>query len=224
MSNPILKRTLTGLTVAAVTVAAILCAPLEFYAPVLALLAIAAAAEYAQLLARRERFPSAGYWLRFWPGVLFIAASIFGVLAHLAWAHGQTMFLFVIAVVKISDMGGFACGTFAAHRLAGGTHKLCPSISPNKSWEGLFGSVFASCALALAFMPLTRLGLGRSAAVGVAAAVVGTLGDLVESKFKRYAGVKDSSTMRCTNGMGGVLDMLDSLLIAPAGILCIIGW
>lgn len=224
MINPILKRTVTGLAVSAVTVAAILLAPLRLFAPVLAALALAAAAEYAQLLARRERFPSYAYFWRFWPGVLFIGASIFAVLTHLAHEHGQLMFLFVIATIKISDMGGFAFGTLAARRIAGGTHKLCPSISPNKSWEGLIGSLFASCVLALAFMPLTQLGAVRSAAVGVVAALVGTLGDLVESKFKRYAGVKDSSTMRCTNGMGGVLDMLDSLLIAPAAILCIIGW
>ena len=51
------------------------------------------------------------------------------------------------------------------------------------------------------------------------AALVGTAGDLVESRFKRWVGVKDSSTMKITNGMGGILDMLDSLLIAPAVLL-----
>ena len=52
--------------------------------------------------------------------------------------------------------------------------------------------------------------------LGLAAALVGTFGDLVESKFKRWVGVKDSSTISWFNGMGGVLDMLDSLLFAPA--------
>jgi phosphatidate cytidylyltransferase len=57
----------------------------------------------------------------------------------------------------------------------------------------------------------------------VTAAIVGTAGDLVESKFKRWVGVKDSSTMKITNGMGGFLDMVDSLLFAPAVIYILMG-
>jgi phosphatidate cytidylyltransferase len=53
----------------------------------------------------------------------------------------------------------------------------------------------------------------------VLAAFIGTSGDLVESKFKRWVGVKDSSAMKITNGMGGFLDMFDSMLFAPAAIL-----
>ena len=51
------------------------------------------------------------------------------------------------------------------------------------------------------------------------AALLGTAGDLVESKFKRWVGVKDSSAMKMTNGLGGILDMIDSLLIAPPVLL-----
>jgi phosphatidate cytidylyltransferase len=57
----------------------------------------------------------------------------------------------------------------------------------------------------------------------VTAAIVGTAGDLVESKFKRWVGVKDSSTMKITNGMGGFLDMVDSLLFAPSVIYFLMG-
>ena len=49
----------------------------------------------------------------------------------------------------------------------------------------------------------------------MAAALLGTAGDLVESKLKRWVGVKDSSTMKITNGLGGLLDMFDSLLFTP---------
>ena len=56
-------------------------------------------------------------------------------------------------------------------------------------------------------------------ALGAAAAFLGTAGDLVESKFKRWVGVKDSSAMKMTNGLGGILDMIDSLLIAPPVLL-----
>ena len=129
------------------------------------------------------------------------------------------MLLYVIAVVKFSDVGGFALGTLSAKLMKGGNHKLCPSISPNKSYEGLFGSLLFSCAISLLFAGITNFSPVKSVLIGIAAAFLGTAGDLVESKFKRWAGVKDSSAMKITNGMGGFLDMFDSLLIAPGVML-----
>lgn len=122
---------------------------------------------------------------------------------------GMTMLLYTIAIIKISDMGGFAFG------MAFGRHKMCPAISPGKSWEGMAGSIFASCLVSCAFMPLTGFAVPKALAFGVAAAVVGTLGDLVESRMKRECGVKDSATFMPA-GMGGFLDMFDSLVFAPA--------
>ncbi|MBO6167975.1 MAG: phosphatidate cytidylyltransferase [Kiritimatiellae bacterium] len=122
---------------------------------------------------------------------------------------GMTMLLYVISIVKISDMGGFAFG------VAFGKHKMCPSISPGKSWEGMAGSIFASCLVSCAFMPLTHFSCPRALAFGLAAAFCGTLGDLVESGLKRECGVKDSATFMPA-GMGGFLDMFDSILFAPA--------
>lgn len=120
------------------------------------------------------------------------------------------MWLFyVLAIIKISDMGGFAFG------VAFGKHKMCPSVSPNKSWEGMAGSIFASCLISWAFTPFTGYRLGTALAFGTAAAILGTLGDLVESRIKRECGVKDSATFMPA-GMGGFLDMFDSLLFAPA--------
>lgn len=120
------------------------------------------------------------------------------------------MWLFyILAIIKISDMGGFAFG------VAFGRHKMCPSISPNKSWEGMAGSIFASCLISWAFTCFTGFPLWKSLAFGAAAAMIGTLGDLVESRMKRECGVKDSSTFMPA-GMGGFLDMFDSLLFAPA--------
>lgn len=126
--------------------------------------------------------------------------------------HGMTMLLYVIAIVKFSDMGGFALG------MAFGKHKMCPKISPKKSWEGMAGSILASVLMSCAFVPLTHFGWGKAAAFGVAAAVIGTLGDLVESRFKRECGVKDSATFMPA-GLGGFLDMFDSLVFAPAALL-----
>ncbi len=124
--------------------------------------------------------------------------------------HGIKILLYIIAITKISDMGGFAFG------MAFGKHKMCPSISPKKSWEGMAGSIFASCLISCAFMPLTKFDVCKALALGVMAAVVGTLGDLVESRFKRDVDVKDSSQFKWTNGMGGFLDMFDSLIFVPA--------
>ena len=92
---------------------------------------------------------------------------------------------------------------------------MCPTVSPKKSWEGLAGSVFASCLISCAFIPMTGFVWYKALLFGVAAALVGTLGDLVESRFKREADVKDSATFMPA-GLGGFLDMFDSLVFAPA--------
>ena len=128
--------------------------------------------------------------------------------------YGVHMFLYVVAIIKISDMGGFAFG-LGSKKIFGNNHKMCPTISPNKSWEGLAGSVFASCLISCAFIPMTGFIWYKALAFGVAAALIGTLGDLVESRFKREVDVKDSATFMPA-GLGGFLDMFDSLVFAPA--------
>jgi phosphatidate cytidylyltransferase len=169
----------------------------------------------------------AASFLAMWVGTLFGKAEIplaslgttmlglFYIPFMLTWfvkipqIHGMMMLLYVVAIIKISDMGGFAFG------VAFGKHKMCPRISPGKSWEGMAGSIFASIVISCAFMPITRFGVWKAIAFGVVAAVVGTLGDLIESRFKRECGVKDSATFMPA-GMGGFLDMFDSLVFAPA--------
>ena len=123
--------------------------------------------------------------------------------------QNMLMLLYILAIVKISDMGGFAFG------MAFGKHKMCPTISPGKSWEGLAGSMFASCVISCAFIKTTGFSIPKSLAFGIAAALVGTLGDLVESRIKRECEVKESATFMPA-GMGGFLDMFDSILFAPA--------
>ncbi len=130
--------------------------------------------------------------------------------------------LALVATAKFSDTGGFAFG------LAFGKHKMCPSISPKKSWEGLLGSIiFAAITMCVFYMLSLRFGWAQdikaweylsyptAAAIGGVLAIVATLGDLVESRFKRAAGVKDSSAFMPA-GIGGFLDMFDSVLFMPA--------
>ena len=136
--------------------------------------------------------------------------------------HGLYTLLAIIATAKFSDTGGFAFG------MAFGKHKMCPTISPKKSWEGLVGSMLFSAATACVFLALAhRFGWGETVrfwnvltypvagALGAATALLATVGDLIESRFKRACGVKDSSTFMPA-GMGGFLDMFDSILFIPA--------
>ena len=222
--NPILKRTLTGIAVGAAVIVAILVAPPQAIEPALACLMVLAIAEYFQLLMllAKKRHRTGGSMVPcFLAGAAVIACGLWA-LAEIALRHGNVMLLYVVAIVKFSDVGGFAVGTATSKLMKGGNHKMCPSISPAKSWEGLLGSLAFSCIVSCSFIPATHFSVGKSLALGVVAALVGTAGDLVESKFQRCVGVKDSATMKITNGMGGFLDMLDSLLIAPAVLLALI--
>jgi phosphatidate cytidylyltransferase len=113
----------------------------------------------------------------------------------LAWA---------VLTVKSGDIGAYFSG------VALGKNRMAAWVSPKKSWEGLAGGIILSCVVGAA---LTNA-LGQSILVGVAfgalAAFVGMLGDLAESILKREALAKDSG--RILPGMGGVFDVMDSLL------------
>ena len=215
--NPIAKRTISALTTAALVVLAIIYAPTAWIPYAFAVLTALAVLEFALLLRKKLPLFSSRGLFGLLVGFVLISGGL-SALPSAAVAFGNLTMLYLIAIVKISDMGGFAFGVSSAKLMTGGNHKLCPTISPNKSWEGLGGSVLASCILSCCFIPLTHFVVWKALAFGVTAALVGTFGDLVESKFKRWVGVKDSSTFMPA-GMGGFLDMFDSLLFAPAVLL-----
>ena len=215
--NPILKRIVAALSTAALVVLAIVYAPANWILPAFSVLLALAVLEFALLLRRKVPLLSLGGVMGLLVGFLVLSGGL-SALPAAARLHGNLMMLYLIAIVKISDMGGFAFGVSSAKLMKGGNHKLCPTISPNKSWEGLLGSVVFSVVLSLAFLPITKFAVPKAVLFGAVAAFVGTFGDLVESKFKRWVGVKDSSTF-LPAGMGGLLDMFDSLLFAPAVLL-----
>ena len=215
--NPIAKRTISALTTAALVVLAIIYAPTKWITPAFLVIYLAVIAEFMALMAKKY-----GKWdprgiLPSIFGILLIGGCL-GALPTIAEEHGNLMMLYIVAIIKISDMGGFAAGVSTAKLMKGGNHKMCPTISPNKSWEGLAGSVAASCILSCCFIPITHFIWWKALAFAVTAALVGTFGDLVESKFTRWVGVKDSTTFMPA-GMGGLLDMFDSLLFTPAVLL-----
>ena len=92
-----------------------------------------------------------------------------------------------------------------------GKHKIMPSISPKKSWEGFVGGYFATlfiCYLFCEFLPITEDYL---LALSLIIPFTATLGDFIESYFKRQAGVKDSGSF--IPGHGGMLDRMDAFMI-----------
>lgn len=127
-------------------------------------------------------------------------------------AKGFWTLLWTMALVWIGDTGAYFAGLLI------GRHKLAPSVSPNKTVEGLLGGALVAAAAAVALDAWWRLGFGAWHALGIAllATVFGTLGDLVESKLKRAAGVKDSGSL--LPGHGGVLDRFDSLMFAAPAV------
>jgi len=107
-----------------------------------------------------------------------------------------------------------------------GKHKLAPEISPGKTWEGFLGSCVVTVGLAvgLSYIPFFQsagLKVWHWIVVALLTEVFGLLGDLLESMFKRKAGVKDSGNI--IPGHGGVLDRMDSILFAtlPVWLFCL---
>ncbi len=137
-------------------------------------------------------------------------------------ATGSLCVLFLILVTKAGDIGGYVVGKLT-NQLPGGNHKMTPRLSPNKSWEGLAGGIVFSIVMALALHTLLGekirfadhplLTLPAVVILGVVFALAGLVGDLTISLLKRAAQVKDTGSG--IPGMGGVLDVIDSLIYIP---------
>lgn len=120
---------------------------------------------------------------------------------------------FILALSVLLLTWGTDSGAYFVGRLLG-RRKLAPAISPNKSWAGAWGGLFTGMIIAIAIGIIMEADLFIFSLWGCAASVAGQIGDLCESAFKRYAGVKDSGTM--LPGHGGFLDRIDSLLFTGA--------
>lgn len=144
---------------------------------------------------------------------------------------GVFLVFFMCLVIKMSDTGAFSVGLTCAKTI--GTHRLAPTISPKKSWEGFIGGiVIGSLVAALMAIGASKyqwgpegifwaaegaapiLSLWKTIIVAAILIVVGVFGDLIESTFKRAADIKDSASL--FPGMGGLLDVIDSLVFIPA--------
>ena len=119
---------------------------------------------------------------------------------------GYTIPLVLIVSIWVNDTAAYLVGSLIGRR-------PLSSISPNKTWEGTIAGILISVLLVTKIMgqyiPLSEKSIFL---ISIVAAIAGTFGDLVESKLKRVAGVKDSGTMM--PGHGGFLDRFDSILLA----------
>lgn len=122
-------------------------------------------------------------------------------------ADGMERVIILVLCVAANDTGGYVAGALF------GKHKMVPTISPKKSWEGLGGSLLLTIPVVTTVTTvLLESEWWRGVLVSLIAVMVATLGDLVESAIKRDLKIKDMGTF--LPGHGGVLDRIDAFLIS----------
>src|SRR5256884_340003 len=154
-------------------------------------------------------------------GILAISTTLFGLM-YVPWllnfiqkinffpgVDGHYYLLYFVVITKFSDTGAYVVGSLI------GSHKMIPRISPGKTWEGFGGAILVSTLASLVFVhflgaKMAGMNWKHAVVLGILLSISAVVGDLIESLFKREAGVKDSG--KFFPGIGGILDLLDSLL------------
>jgi len=160
-------------------------------------------------------------------GIVWSVIVPFGMVAVL-YVPEPKYLLFVMLVTKAMDTGGYIFGMLSGKLMPNGNHKLCPSISPKKSWEGFAGGVLLALLTAWALRAifpawdfsdyLGKFAMWKELVLAILLALASIAGDLTESALKRKCGVKDSGSL--IPGMGGPLDVLDSFIyVGPVCLL-----
>ena len=144
------------------------------------------------------------------------AAFTYSRPADLVIPHGPMLVLFALAIVWAGDTVAYFVGKSI------GRVKMAPALSPKKTWEGAAGNVLGSLIVGYCFARWQNGDLTAWLATAALANIAGQVGDLVESAYKRGAGVKDSGAM--LPGHGGMLDRIDSLIFAAPVVWFAAGW
>jgi len=144
-------------------------------------------------------------------GSSYFAVVYLGLLSSFVLAvrieYGLWPLLMLICVVKSADIGAYAIGSMC------GRHKFSPRISPGKTWEGMGGAAGTAVAVAVIFaLTCDIMSWWLAVIFGFYFAFIGQMGDLAESMIKRDAEQKDSA--KSVPGFGGILDIIDSPLVA----------
>lgn len=154
-------------------------------------------------------------------GVYTLASLYIGTGFHYMAAvrnsqEGLALLCYVFVVVWSTDIGAYMIGRKF------GKHKLWPVISPNKTWEGSIGAVICAVVCSAIYLAFVHVSHPTSTMLVMAffLSIVGQMGDLVESAYKRFYGVKDSG--KILPGHGGILDRFDSMLfVLPVFAACL---
>lgn len=151
-----------------------------------------------------EALPAAGISSS---ALLLVAFPLsFAVRLHGMGALGPKLLLFALVITWAGDTVAYFVGR------AIGKHPFAPILSPKKTWEGAVGGFVGSLLVGVAFSKWTGIAMGQMLAMAAVGNVAGQVGDLLESAYKRSAGVKDSGTL--LPGHGGILDRIDALILA----------
>ncbi len=145
---------------------------------------------------------------------LALLSGFFNLAEEHKWRQTGLLLGFFL-ILWIYDSGAYIFGSLF------GKHKMLERVSPKKSWEGFAGGTLAGLLVAyLISASFTEFSPAIWLVIGLTIIAAGTAGDLIESMFKRNAGVKDSGTI--LPGHGGILDRFDAVLIAAPVVYILI--
>jgi phosphatidate cytidylyltransferase len=151
-----------------------------------------------------EALPAAGISSS---GLILVALPLtYAIRLHGISTDGPKLLMFVLIITWVGDTAAYFVGR------AIGKHPLAPVLSPKKSWEGTIASILGALLVAVVFARWLIVPPPHLLAMAVVGNIAGQAGDLLESAYKRSAGVKDSGTL--LPGHGGVLDRIDALILA----------
>lgn len=150
-------------------------------------------------------------------GLLFVALPFSYIVRIYEIEHmGRELVLFTLALVWAGDIFAYFVGQ------ALGRLPMAPALSPKKTWEGAFANVLGSLAVAIFFAKWMQVDAAALLITAALANIAGQAGDLIESAYKRGAVVKDSSSL--LPGHGGMLDRIDSLILASPVVWVVFQW
>lgn len=188
---------------------------LYWSAPTLSLLVLFATAALQGLRFWRRPDARVLIWLLLWSTVGAMATVVaFSRLSFSTGANCAWLF-YLFTLTALNDIGQFVAGKLF------GRNKIAPTVSPNKTWQGLLGGLVVSQCVSHAIGVYLELGTPvRLAGYAVVLSLGGFVGDLMFSAAKRYLSIKDFSQL--IPGHGGILDRVDSLVVTGPLLYCLL--